>query len=85
METRPTRARKPEAKIWAGTREAEISPQKVLAKDFSKYQKVRHEKFGEGTVMDVSGNGASMLITIDFGGAGVKKFAAAYAPINVVE
>ena len=84
-ELRPTRARKPEAKVWAGTRETAPTPHRVQAKDFSPYQKVRHEMFGEGTVMDVSGSGASMLITIDFGGAGVKKFAAAYAPINVVK
>ena len=41
--------------------------------------------FGVGTVMEISGSGSSMLVSIDFGAAGVKRFAAAYAPIKPVE
>lgn len=53
--------------------------------DLEKYQKVQHDKFGVGTVMEISGSGSSMLVSIDFGAAGVKRFAAAYAPIKPVE
>lgn len=35
--------------------------------------------------MEISGSGSSMLVSIDFGAAGVKRFAAAYAPIKPVE
>ena len=56
-------------------------PVKPVEKSFSISQRVKHAKFGEGTVLEVAGGGASMTVTIDFGGAGVKKFAAAYAPI----
>ena len=56
-----------------------------VAKSFEKNQRVIHDKFGEGTVMDISGAGSSMLVSIDFGAAGVKRFAAAYAPIKPVE
>ena len=56
-----------------------------VAKSFAKNQRVVHDKFGEGTVMDISGAGSSMLVSIDFGAAGVKRFAAAYAPIKPVE
>ena len=51
-------------------------------KSFSPYERVRHAAFGEGTVMDVSGSGNTMTVTIDFGAGGVKRFAAAYAPIT---
>jgi len=55
---------------------------KAVEKSFAKHQRVIHDKFGEGTVIDISGAGSSMLVSIDFGGAGVKRFAAAYAPIR---
>lgn len=56
-----------------------------VAKSFEKYQRVVHEKFGEGTITEISGAGSSMLVAIDFGAAGVKRFAAAYAPIKPAE
>ncbi len=43
---------------------------------------MKHAKFGEGTVLEISGSGSAMTVTIDFQQAGVKKFAAAYAPIT---
>lgn len=67
-----------------GTRDVRPAATPV-SKTFEKYQKVQHDKFGVGTVMDISGSGSSMLVSIDFGAAGVKRFAAAYAPIKPVE
>lgn len=67
-----------------GTRDARPAATPV-SKTFEKYQKVQHDKFGVGTVMEISGSGSSMLVSIDFGAAGVKRFAAAYAPIKPVE
>lgn len=67
-----------------GTRDVRPAATPV-SKTFEKYQKVQHDKFGVGTVMEISGSGSSMLVSIDFGAAGVKRFAAAYAPINPVE
>lgn len=64
---------------------AASSTPKPVAKSFEKYQRVTHEKFGEGTVTDISGSGSSMLVAIDFDSVGVKRFAAAYAPIKPVE
>ncbi len=55
------------------------------AKTFERYQRVQHDKFGVGTVTEISGSGSSMLVSIDFGAAGVKRFAAAYAPIKPAE
>lgn len=67
-----------------GTRDVRLAAAPV-SKTFEKYQKVQHDKFGVGTVMEISGSGSSMLVSIDFGAAGVKRFAAAYAPIKPVE
>lgn len=67
-----------------GTRDVRPAATPV-SKIFEKYQKVQHDKFGVGTVMEISGSGSSMLVSIDFGAAGVKRFAAAYAPIKPVE
>ncbi len=54
---------------------------KAVPKEFSLHQRVKHDKFGEGTVMEISGNGSSMIVHIDFNNGEKKKFAAAYAPI----
>lgn len=59
--------------------------EKSSDKTFSPYQRVTHAKFGEGTVLEVSGSGSAMMVQIDFGIAGVKRFAAAYAPIKPLE
>lgn len=67
-----------------GTRDVRPAATPV-SKTFEKYQKIQHDKFGVGTVMEISGSGSSMLVSIDFGAAGVKRFAAAYAPIKPVE
>lgn len=67
-----------------GTRDVRPAAAPV-SKTFEKYQKVQHDKFGVGTVMEISGSGSSMLVSIDFGAAGVKRFAAAYAPIKPAE
>lgn len=49
---------------------------------FVPFMRVRHEKFGGGIVLDVTGSGASMTVTVDFDSGGVKRFAAAYAPLT---
>ena len=48
-------------------------------------QRVCHAKFGAGTVLSVEGSGTAQVVQIDFGLAGVKKFAAAFAPITAEE
>lgn len=57
-------------------------PVKPVEKSFKEYQRVKHAKFGEGTVLEITGSGSAMTVTIDFQTVGVKKFAAAYAPIT---
>lgn len=54
-------------------------------KQFKQFMRVRHEKFGEGTVLETTGSGNAMTVTVDFASCGVKRFAAAYAPLTPVE
>jgi len=49
---------------------------------FAPFSRVIHEKFGPGIVLEVSGSGASATVTVDFDQGGVKRFAAAYAPLT---
>jgi DNA helicase II / ATP-dependent DNA helicase PcrA len=44
--------------------------------------RVTHEKFGLGTVMEISGSGDRATATIDFGSAGVKRLLLRYAPVE---
>ena len=57
-------------------------------KDFSAYRpgvKVRHVKFGEGTIVSVSGEGKNFIAVVAFPGVGVKSLAVAYAPMDVLK
>ena len=46
--------------------------------------KVRHPKFGEGTVIAVSGEGDGKLADVAFKGVGIKKLALKYAPLEII-
>ena len=61
------------------------APSRKLDKEFKPYQRVKHAAFGEGTVLEVNGAGSSTIVVIDFVDQGIKRFAAAYAPITPIE
>ncbi len=68
----------------AGAKSAVAKPAASAgAAAFREGQRVVHAKFGPGTVLAVEGSGSAQVVQIDFGGRGVKKFAAAFAPITV--
>ena len=46
--------------------------------------RVRHMKFGEGTVKDITAGGRDYEVTVDFDGAGTKKMFAAFAKLKKV-
>ena len=52
------------------------------AADLAPGDKVRHAKFGSGTVLDVSDGGRDLMITVDFPGWGVKKMLAGFARLK---
>ncbi len=45
-------------------------------------EKIRHKKFGVGTIISISGSGISLSAVIDFEGYGKMNIAVAYAPIS---
>ncbi len=55
-----------------------------VVKQFNVNDRVRHAQFGEGTVMNVSGSGNTMVVNIHFADGKMKNFAAAYAPLEKI-
>ena len=69
------------------TRREPVQPEPMHAAqnvDYTPGQRVRHKAFGEGTVLAVHGGGASSIVEIAFDNGANKKFAAAFAPIDVL-
>ncbi|MEM7116192.1 MAG: hypothetical protein AAF614_27395, partial [Chloroflexota bacterium] len=48
-------------------------------------QKVRHSKFGEGTVIESKLMGNDEEVTVAFPGTGIKRLAASFAKLELVE
>ncbi|MBR2341547.1 MAG: UvrD-helicase domain-containing protein [Clostridia bacterium] len=56
-------------------------------KDLSAFKigvKVKHPKFGEGTIVGMRGVGANMILDIAFVGLGIKQLSASLAPLTVL-
>ena len=47
--------------------------------------KVRHAKFGEGTVIAVKGSGENLIVDVAFKGVGIKSLSAKFAPMEIVK
>ncbi|MBN2557232.1 MAG: hypothetical protein JXB33_00610, partial [Clostridia bacterium] len=47
-------------------------------------QRVRHRKFGDGTVEDIEGRGLDRMIVVRFDMAGKKRLMASYAKLQVI-
>ncbi|MBQ8427013.1 MAG: UvrD-helicase domain-containing protein [Clostridia bacterium] len=55
--------------------------------NFSNYKrgaKVKHVKFGEGTIIDLKGEGETLLAHVAFKGVGIKILAVKYAPMEII-
>ncbi|MBP5308078.1 MAG: UvrD-helicase domain-containing protein [Clostridia bacterium] len=48
-------------------------------------KKVRHAKFGEGTIVAIKGSGASKVADVAFKGVGVKSLSIKFAPMELLE
>lgn len=46
--------------------------------------KVKHAKFGEGTVITVKGEGENVILDVAFKGTGIKQLSAKYAPLEII-
>lgn len=62
-------------------------PKAKVGADFSKYKsgvKVKHVKFGEGTVICVKGQGDNVIVDVAFVGVGIKSLSAKFAPMEII-
>lgn len=50
--------------------------------EFSAGDRVHHQKFGDGVVVSVKGNGTDAELTVAFDGQGIKRLLAGFAPIQ---
>ncbi len=63
-----------------------VSAQKSVSTcNYKKLQRVRHPQFGEGTIMELNGTSAAVILTIDFKSVGVKRIAAGYVPLETID
>ena len=60
-------------------------PKKAAAFSGKVGDRVRHKTFGEGVIIGESGSGASMIVQIRFDNGAVKKLAAGFAPLEILE
>lgn len=73
---------KPQAAVKPG-----LPPKPVQNEDAGKLQngmRVSHPKFGQGTVTAKTGSGNAAVLTVEFDNGEVKKLAAAFAPLTIV-
>ena len=67
-----------------------MKPQKPAAtggKDLSKFtvgRRVKHPKFGEGTIVGARGAGSNMIVDVAFEGLGIKQLSASLAPLTLL-
>ena len=81
---KPTPTKQTAARVFGGVgKPAPAAP----TKDLSMFQigvKVRHAKFGDGTIVGMRGVGSNMILDIAFEGLGIKQVSASLAPLTVV-
>ena len=52
---------------------------------YKKNQRVMHDKFGRGVILDIQGAGDTATLTVDFETFGVKRLAAGYVTMRLIE
>ena len=65
----------------------DTKPKAVSNASASKYRtglKVKHPRFGEGTVIMVRGEGDNVIVDVAFPGVGIKSLAAKFAPMEII-
>jgi len=75
---------KPRAPSAEGPRRSGTPENEAPAAQLRPGDKVRHHKFGEGTVFSVEGENDQAVITVIFASAGIRRLAAQYARLEVL-
>lgn len=70
-----------------GLRKPQPKPASAATKDLSGFRvgvKVRHPKFGDGTIVNLRGAGSNCILDVAFEGVGIKQLSASLAPLTVL-
>lgn len=70
--------------VWQSPAVIKSSPSSPNDKRFKGGEKVKHPRFGEGTIVGVSGEGVAAELTVVFKEAGAKRLLVKYANLTVV-
>ncbi len=62
----------------------EFKVEKASSLDYGKGDRVRHRKFGEGTVTDIANGAKDFEVTVDFDKAGTKRLFASFAKLEKI-
>ena len=72
---------------YAKTFLKENKPTAKIGGDYSAYRsgvKVKHAKFGIGTIIVVKGSGENVIVDVAFKGIGIKSLSVKYAPMEII-
>ena len=72
-------------RLMTGAELAEQAAIRLHPSRFEMGMRVRHEEYGEGTIVELSGNVNKRTATVDFDELGCKRFRLAYADLQIVE
>ncbi|TAM87880.1 DNA helicase PcrA [bacterium] len=75
---------RPQGGRWRDVAMPDVAPAPALA-NVARGDRVRHPKWGEGTVRSLNGAGGDALVTVDFTSVGSKMLMLKYAPLERVE
>lgn len=81
----PPRKPLPKPKYVDNRHDEEPQPTAPKAPQYKTGQKVRHAKFGEGTVIESKVMGNDEEVSVAFTGLGIKRLAASFAKLEIVE
>ena len=73
-----------DASSYFGKKPAAATYEKAAKTAYQTGDKVKHPKFGIGTVIEVKGTGASAMVTVAFQGFGIKQLSLSIAPLTKV-
>ena len=84
--SRSTSSKSSGAFTYGGVGSGTSKPKSSGGKDLSAFKtgvQVEHPKFGLGTIVNVRGAGANMILDIAFAGLGIKQLSASLAPLTI--
>ena len=72
------------AKTFLNNSKPKVAQNTVKADKYATGVKVKHVKFGEGTIIAVKGSGENVIVDVAFKGVGIKSLSVKFAPMEVL-